>query len=38
MTAADRNLHYRALLWAVTYVLSFCMGVTFTVVVQAVLS
>lgn len=38
MTAADRALHFQALKLAASYLLAFCMGVAFVVVVQAVLS
>lgn len=38
MTAADRALHYQALRLAAGYLLAFCLGVAFTVTVQAVLS
>lgn len=38
MTAADRALHFQAMKLASGYLLAFCMGVAFAVVVQAVLS
>ncbi len=38
MTAADRALHYQALRLAAGYLLAFCLGVAFTITVQAVLS
>ncbi|RIA19705.1 hypothetical protein DFO63_4081 [Stenotrophomonas sp. AG209] len=38
MTAADRALHFQALKLASGYLLAFCLGVAFTVTVQAVLS
>ncbi len=38
MTAADRALHFQALKLASGYLLAFCLGVLFTVSVQAVLS
>jgi len=38
MTAADRALHFQALKMATGYLLAFCMGVAFAVMVQAVLS
>lgn len=38
MTAAARALHFQALKLASGYLLAFCLGVAFTVAVQAVLS
>lgn len=38
MTDADRALHFQALKLATGYLLAFCMGVAFAVVMQAVLS
>ena len=38
MTAADRALHFQALKLTLRYLLAFCLGVDFTVTVQAVFS